>query len=96
MSLLSSLKLVKGVLIVLDAASDAVSRSIALQHNSDTLARSYQMPGAGGDGGAERAQLFPVKGPAIESIELDADIDATDSLEHPDHNAGGAHEFIPG
>ncbi len=45
------------------------------------------MQGAGGDGGAERAQPFRLKGPAIESIKLDAEIDATDSLEHPEQNA---------
>ena len=72
---------------MLDAASVAVKRTIALQYNSDTLTRSYQVQDAGGDGGAERAQPFRLKGPAIESIKLEAEIDATDSLEHPDQNA---------
>jgi hypothetical protein len=36
---------------------------------------------------ALRAQLFRLKGPALESIMLDVEIDATDSLEHPDQNA---------
>jgi hypothetical protein len=83
----NSPKLVKGGLVVLDAASGAVKRTIALQYNPDTLTRSYQVQGAGGDGGAERAQPFRLKGPAIESIKLEAEIDATDSLEHPDQNA---------
>jgi len=80
-------KLIKGGLVVLDAASGAVKRTIALQYNPDTLSRNYQLQGAGGDGGAERAQTFRLKGPAIESIKLDAEIDTTDSLEHPDQNA---------
>jgi hypothetical protein len=79
--------LVKGGLVVLDAASGAVKRTISLQYNPDTLLRSYQVQGAGGDGGAERSQPFRLKGPAIESIKLDAEIDATDSLEHPEQNA---------
>jgi hypothetical protein len=83
----NSPKLIKGGLVVLDAASGAVKRTIALQYNPDTLTRSYQVQGAGGDGGAERAQPFRLKGPAIESIKLEAEIDATDSLEHPDQNA---------
>jgi hypothetical protein len=87
MSLPSSPKLIKGGLVVLDAASGAVRRSIALQYNPDSLTRTYQVQGAGGDGGAERAQPFRLKGPAIESIKLDAEIDATDSLEHPEQNA---------
>ena len=82
-----SLKLVKGGLVILDAASGAVKRSIALRYNPDTLTRSYQVQGSGGDGGGERAQAFRLKGPAIESIKLDAEIDATDSLEHPHQNA---------
>ena len=45
------------------------------------------MQGVGGEGGGERAQPFRLKGPAIESIKLDAEIDATDQLEHPDQNA---------
>ena len=80
-------KLIKGGLVVLDAASGAVKRAIALQYNPDSLSRSYQVQGVGGDGGGARAQPFRLKGPAIESIKLDAEIDATDSLEHPDQNA---------
>ena len=87
MSLPSSPKLLKGGLVVLDPASFAVRRTIALQYNPDTLSRSYQVQGAGGDGGGERAQPFRLKGPAIETIKLDAEIDATDALEHPDQSA---------
>lgn len=79
-------QLVKGGLVILDAGSGAVRRTITLQYNPDSLSRSYQVQGVGGDGGA-RAQPFRLKGPAIESIKLDAEIDATDALEHPDQNA---------
>lgn len=87
MSLISSPKLIKGGLVVLDVTTGAAKRTIALQYNPDTLTRTYQVQGAGGDGGAERAQPFRLKGPAIESIKLEAEIDATDSLERPDQNA---------
>jgi len=83
MSLTSSPKLIKGGLVVLDVATGAIRRSIALQYNPDTLTRSYQVQGAGGDGQGERAQPFRFKGPAVESIKLEAEIDATDFLEHP-------------
>jgi hypothetical protein len=79
--------LVKGGLAILDAASGALRRTIALQYNPDSLSRSYQVQGAGGDGGGARAQPFRLKGPAVESIKLDAEIDATDALEQPDQNA---------
>ena len=87
MSLTASPKLIKGGLVVLDAATGVVKRTIALQYNPDTIARSYQVQGVGGDGGGERAQPFRLKGPAIESIKVEAEIDATDALEQPDQNA---------
>ena len=63
-----------------------IRRAIALQYNPDTISRSYQIQGVGGEGGGERAQPFRLKGPAVESIKLDAEIDATDQLEFPDRN----------
>ena len=87
MPLTASPRLIKGGLVVLDPASGAVRRIIALQYNPDTITRSYQVQGVGGEGGGERAQPFRLKGPAIESIKLDAEIDATDALENPDQNA---------
>jgi hypothetical protein len=86
MSLTSSPKLIKGGLVVLAPGGGPVLRQIALQYNPDTLTRSYQVQAVGGDGGGERAQPFRLKGPAIESIKVDAEIDATDQLEFPDSN----------
>jgi hypothetical protein len=87
MSLSSSPKLIKGGLVVMAPGGGAVRNAIALQYNPDTLTRSYQVQGVGGDGGGERAQPFRLKGPAIESIKLEAEIDATDQLEFPRNNA---------
>jgi len=87
MSLTSSPRLIKGGLVVLAPGGGAVRNTIALQYNPDSLTRSYQVQGVGGDGGGDRAQPFRLKGPAIETIKLEADIDATDQLEHPDNNA---------
>jgi hypothetical protein len=61
-------------------------RVISLQYNPDSLSRSFQVQGVGGEGGGERAQPFRLKGAAIESFKLDAEIDATDALEFPDRN----------
>jgi hypothetical protein len=77
-------KIIKGGLVVLAPGGGAVQRTIALQYNPDTLTRSYQVQGVGGDGGGERAQPFRLKGPAIETIKLEAEIDATDQLELAD------------
>ncbi|TCL69502.1 hypothetical protein [Rhizobium sp. BK251] len=83
MTLTSSPKVIKGGLVVLAPGGGAVRNTIALQYNPDTLTRSYQVQGVGGDGGGERAQPFRLKGPAIETIKFDAEIDATDQLEFP-------------
>jgi hypothetical protein len=85
--LTSSPKLIKGGLVVLAPGGGAMQRTIVLQYNPDALTRSFQVQGVGGDGGGERAQPFRLKGPAIETIKLDAEIDATDQLEFPDSNA---------
>ena len=59
MSLTASPKLIKGGLVVLDAATGVVKRTIALQYNPDTIARSYQVQGVGGDGANKRYRLNP-------------------------------------
>jgi hypothetical protein len=51
------------------ALSSAPSRC-----NPESLKRSYQVQGVGGDGGGERAQPFRLKGLAIETITLEADM----------------------
>lgn len=96
MSLGNSPKLIKGGLVILDAQSGQIQRSIALQYNPDSLQRSYQVQGTGGDGGAERAQPFRLKGPAVETLRVEAEIDATDALADPDRNAHAvAHGIAP-
>lgn len=82
----SSPKLLKGGLVVLAPGGTTPRRVIALQYNPDSLTRSYQVQSVGGEGGGERAQPFRLKGAAIESIKLDAEIDAAEQLEFPERN----------
>jgi hypothetical protein len=79
-------KLLKGGLVVLAPDGTRARRVISLQYNPDSLTRSYQVQGVGGEGGGERAQPFRLKGAAIESIKFEAEIDATDQLESSDRN----------
>jgi len=79
-------KLLKGGLVVLAPGGSTVRRVIALQFNPESLSRSYQVQGVGGEGGGERAQPFRFKGAATESIKLEATLDATDQLEAPESN----------
>jgi len=81
-TLSSSPRLLKGGLVLVDPASGAVLRVVTLQYNPDSLSRTLQVQGAG-DGG-ERSEALRLKGPPVETIKLDAEIDATDQLEDPD------------
>ena len=78
-------RLVKGGIVVLDVASSAVRRVIPLQCNPDTLSRSFQVKGAGGEGG-DRTEALRLTGPPVETIKIEAEIDATDQLEFPKAN----------
>jgi hypothetical protein len=79
-------KLNKGGLVLVDAETASVLRIISLQYNSDSLTRTLQVQAAGGTAN-DRVEPVRFKGPAVETIKLEADIDATDQLEFPDQNA---------
>lgn len=83
----------KGGLVTVDAESARVQRVITLQYNPDTLTRTLQVQAAGGEGGP-RSEALRFKGPAVETIKLDAEIDATDQLEFPDRNRGAVEHGI--
>ena len=78
-------KLLRGGLVVLDPGSGAVRRVIALQYNPDSLNRSLQIQGTGE--GGERSEALRLKGPAVETFKLEAEIDAADQLEFPEQHA---------
>ncbi|HQR27928.1 MAG TPA: hypothetical protein PLP61_12890 [Nocardioides sp.] len=73
----------KGGLVLVDPASAAVRRVIALQYNPDSLSRTLQVKNAGHDS-PDHAEALRLTGPPVETIKLDAEIDATDQLELPD------------
>jgi len=78
-------KLIKGGLVLVDADTARVLRVISLQYNADSLTRTLQAQTAGGDT-SDRVEPTRFKGPAVETMKLDADIDATDQLEFPAQN----------
>ena len=79
-------KLIKGGIVLLNQSTSAVQRIIALQYNSDTLSRSFQIQGVGA-GSGDRSEALRLKGPPVETIKLEAEIDATDQMEFPDQHA---------
>jgi hypothetical protein len=77
-------RLIRGGLVLVDPESGRVQRVIALQYNPDTLTRSLQ-PQALADP-QDRSQALRLKGPPIETIRVEAELDAADQLEHPEQN----------
>jgi len=78
-------RLVKGGLVLIDPDTAAVQRVISLQYNPDSLSRSLQIKATTADS-PDRSEVLRLKGPPVETIKLDAEIDATDQLEFPDQN----------
>lgn len=78
-------RLIRGGLVLIAPDSGQVQRVIALQYNPDTLTRTLQPQAIGGDG-QDRSQALRLKGPPVETIKVDAEIDASDQLEQPDQN----------
>jgi hypothetical protein len=81
----NSPKVLKGGLVLIDPESAKVLRIISLQYNPEKLTRGLQVQAAGGEGG-NRGEAMRFKGPAVETIKLEADIDAADQLEFPNQN----------
>ena len=76
-------RLLKGGIVLIDPDTSAVQRIIALQYNPDTLTRTLQVKSVGAEGG-DRSEALRLKGPPVETIKLEAEIDATDQLELAD------------
>jgi hypothetical protein len=79
-------RLIRGGIVLVDPGTGALVRVIALQYNPDSLSRTLQPQAAAGDA-HDRSQALRLKGPPVETIRLEAEIDATDELEQPDQNA---------
>ncbi|BAV06601.1 hypothetical protein SAMN05421788_107262 [Filimonas lacunae] len=72
--------LVKGGLVQINASTAKVERIITLQYNPDSLTRSLQPQTITGEG-QDRSQALRLLGPPVETIKLEAEIDAADYME---------------
>ena len=79
-------RILKGGIVLIDADTSAVLRVIALQYNPDSLTRTLQVQAVNADGG-DRSEVLRLKGPPVETLKLEAEIDATDQLEFPEQNS---------
>jgi hypothetical protein len=79
-------KLVRGGIVLLDPVSWQQKQVIPLQYNPDQLTRTLAPQSDSDSGDTQHTDALRLKGPAVETIKLDAEIDATDELELPDQN----------
>ena len=77
-------RLLKGGLVQMDPGTGRVVRVIGLQYNPDTLSRTLQVQATGETG--DRSQALRLKGSAVETIKVEAEIDAADRLNDPASN----------
>src|SRR5215831_17187571 len=79
-------RLVKGGIVTLDPDTSVIQSVIALQYNPDSLSRTLQIQAVQGAQDGTRVDALRLRGPAVETIKLEAELDATDQLEFPNQN----------
>jgi hypothetical protein len=83
--LTASPRILKGGIVLLDPTTGLPMRIISFQYNPDTLSRTLQAQGMGEN--ADRSEALRLKGPAVETIKVEAELDLTDQLEIGDASA---------
>jgi len=79
-------RLVKGGIVTMDPDTSTVQSIIALQYNPDSLSRTLQIQAIQGGQDGVRVDALRLRGPAVETIKIEAELDATDQLEFPTQN----------
>ena len=83
----NSPRLLKGGIVTMDPNTSAIRSVIALQYNPDSLSRTLQIQSLPGGQDGVRVDALRLRGPAVETIKLEAELDATDQLEFPNQNS---------
>ncbi|MCD4790092.1 MAG: hypothetical protein K8R37_08850 [Bacteroidales bacterium] len=76
-------RLLKGGIVLINPETSTVERIISLQYNPESLSRTLQVQSISGEGG-DRSEALRLTGPPVETLKVDAVIDATDQLEVAD------------
>jgi hypothetical protein len=79
-------RMLRGGLVRLDPTTRSIVDVVIFQYNPDTLTRTIQPRAIGGEPG-DRLEVLRLTGPPHETLKFDAELDATDQLEHPDETA---------
>lgn len=71
-------KLQKGAILTFDPVTGVKLSTIMLQYNPETLTRSFKPQTVGEE--PDRTEILRLKGPPVETIQCELEIDATDQL----------------
>jgi hypothetical protein len=77
-------RVMKGGIVMLDPDTGIPRGFIVLQYNPDSITRRLQPQSVGDQ--ADRSEILRLKGPPVETINVAAEIDATDQLADPTAN----------
>ena len=82
----NSPRILKAAIVLIDPGSGILPGPLVItfQYNPDTLSRTLQIKSIAESG--DHSEALRLKGPPVETIKLEAEIDATDQLEFPDQN----------
>jgi hypothetical protein len=78
-------RLQKGAILTFDPMTGIPLNKIMLQYNPETLTRSLKPQSVGEE--PDRSEILRLKGPPVETIKCDVEIDATDQLANSDTTA---------
>jgi hypothetical protein len=76
-------RLIKGGIVTMDPDTTVVKNVIPFYYNPDSLYRTLQIQAVPGGQDGVRVDALRLRGPAIENIKVEAELDATDQLEFP-------------
>jgi hypothetical protein len=82
----NSPRLVRSGIVTMAVDTSTIVSVIALQYNPDSLSRTLRIQSTPGGQDGVRVDALRLRGPAIETIKLEAELDATDQLEFPKQN----------
>ena len=88
----NSPRLVKGGIVIMAPDSGQLIRVISLQYKPDTLSRSLQLQSYGE--GGDRSEALRLKSSPVETIKVEAELDATDQLEFPEQHPNAVRNGI--
>lgn len=85
-------RLAKAGIVLINVNTSAIDRIITLQYNPESLSRSFQVKGIGENG--DRSEALRLTGPPVETMNIEAQIDAADQLEFPKDNKNTVEQGI--